>query len=165
MMRQKLFALFRSEEEAVAALQGLQAEGDLRGKFEASLRSEPWTPSGDKPVPADERSTWPLIRFSVILGAVIGFGLAALFKWPLGLVHAPAATALVGGAAMGAIICTFIGMALGRIFPDRNLQKLSNRATHGKVVLDVGVDDDQSESLVRKMLEKYKPRQIANSDI
>lgn len=164
-MRQKLFALFRSEEEAVAALAGLEAEGNLSGKFEARLRSEPWTPSGDKPVAADERSTWPLVRFSVILGALLGFGLAALFKWPLGLIQAPAVTALAGGTAMGAALCTFIGMALGRIFPSRNLQVISNQATHGKVVLDVGVDDDQSESLVRKMLEKYKPRQIANSDM
>lgn len=164
-MKQRLFALFQSETEALGALNGLKSQGDLNGRYEAKLYTKPWETVGAQAVDIEEPGTLAVGRFALILGGVAGGGLALLFKGVLGIIHASLFTSVAVGVGMGAALAGLLGLWVGKIFPDRNLQKLSSRAIDGKVVLDVGVDDVETQGAVRKLLRKHHARKIALSEV
>lgn len=164
-MRQKLFALFPNETDARRALQGLSERSELAGKYQAAIKVEPWVPVGDKKIEDDERSTLSTSRFSILVGAALGALLGALFTAGLHLFGTSVATAMLVGAAGGAVLSGLAGAVVGRVFPDRNLQVLSTGVRGQKVVLDVGVDDEASQTLVRQMMKKHHARRIATSEL
>lgn len=164
-MRQKLFALFPNESDARQALQGLSERSELAGKYQAAIKVEPWVPVGNKKIEDDDRSTLSTSRFSILVGAGLGALLGALFTAGLHLFGTSVGKAMLVGGACGALLSGIAGALVGRVFPDRNLQVMSSRVRGQKVVLDVGVDDDASQDLVRQMLKKHNARRIATSEL
>ncbi|MDX2023677.1 MAG: hypothetical protein SF187_25795 [Deltaproteobacteria bacterium] len=164
-MAQNLFALFPTETDARRALQGLSERKELDGKYQAAIRVEPWVPVGDKKTESSERSVFATGRFGMMVGAGLGALLGALFTAGLHLSGSSVGVAMLTGGVCGAILSGLAGALIGRAFPDRNLQVLATRVRGQKVVLNVGVEDEASQNLIRQMLRKHNARRIATSEL
>jgi len=162
-MEQKLFALFSTETDAQRAMSVLNSHEALAGKYDASIKTEPWTTVGDDSVDKKDRSSGSVGRFTMVFGAVLGAGLAAVYCLVLKAIDTPAIVVIPLGALGGGVLGGVVGMLMGQIFPERKLQKLLTHAQHGRVVLDVAVIDDATETLVRTMLKKHDARCVSTT--
>jgi len=163
-MEQKLFALFSTETDAQRALGVLNSHEALAGKYDASIKTEPWTTVGDDSVDKKDRSSGSLGRFAMVLGAVMGAALAALYSLVLKAIDWPASVAIPLGALGGGVLGGIAGILVGQIFPERKLQKILTRVRKGRVVLNVGVVDDATATVVRTMLNKHDARCVATTE-
>lgn len=164
-MAQRLFALFQTESEAEGALTGLKNHPSITGKYDALIHTTPWTPVGPDGGVTVEAATWSVGRFNLLVGGLAGGALALLFKTVLGIVHSPIPIAVGIGTLSGAALGALIGLAIGRVFPDGNLQAIATQAVGGKVVLDVGVGDSSTRHIVWKLLRQHHARRIAQSQV